>query len=108
MPSNIRDREGSPLLSWRVAILPYIEEDSLYKEFHLDEPWDSPHNIQLLPRMPRNYKSVGEQPPEPHMTFYRGFTGPGTAFERDGLTLEKDFPNGTDETVLVVEAGEAE
>src|SRR3972149_4277670 len=46
-PPAIRDKEGKPLLSWRVAILPYVEESGLYKQFHLDEPWDSPHNLAL-------------------------------------------------------------
>jgi hypothetical protein len=55
-PQAICSPEGKPLLSWRVAILPYIEEEKLYKQFHLDEPWDSPHNLALLPRMPRAYR----------------------------------------------------
>jgi len=42
-------------LSWRVHILPYTEYDYLYQQFHLDEPWDSPHNIQLLDQMPPIY-----------------------------------------------------
>ena len=54
-PSNIRDKDGRPLLSWRVAILPYLEESKLYDEFHLDEAWDSDHNIQLLSKMPPIY-----------------------------------------------------
>ncbi len=37
----IRDAQGRPLLSWRVALLPFLEESKLYQEFHLDEPWDS-------------------------------------------------------------------
>ena len=58
VPSSVPDRPN-PLvpagskLSWRVQILPFIEEDCLYKEFHQDEPWDSPHNVKLLPRMPK-------------------------------------------------------
>ena len=44
----ILDPNGKPLLSWRVQILPYIEEQQLYQDFHLDEPWDSEHNIKLL------------------------------------------------------------
>jgi type II secretory pathway pseudopilin PulG len=44
--------DGKPLLSWRVHILPYLEEQALYDQFHLDEPWDSPHNRQLLAQMP--------------------------------------------------------
>ena len=42
----------TPLLSWRVAILPFIGEQNLYNRFRLDQPWDSPHNIALLPLMP--------------------------------------------------------
>src|SRR5205085_10353231 len=56
-PAGIRDKNGQPLLSWRVAILPRIEEAGLYKEFHLDEPWDSEHNRKLIERMPDVYKS---------------------------------------------------
>jgi hypothetical protein len=57
MSVAFRDGEQRPLLSWRVAILPYIEEEELYKEFRFDEPWDSPHNLTLLPRMPSYFTS---------------------------------------------------
>ena len=43
-PHDITDKNGKPILSWRVAILPFIEQDNLYKQFKLDEPWDSPNN----------------------------------------------------------------
>src|SRR5262249_26692231 len=43
---------GKPLLSWRVALLPYVGEKSLYNEFHLDESWDSSHNKSLLSSLP--------------------------------------------------------
>ena len=42
-------------LSWRVHLLPMLGEQALYERFHLDEPWDSPHNIQLLSEMPSVY-----------------------------------------------------
>ena len=48
----IADSTGKPGLSWRVAILPYLEQDTLYKQFKLDEPWDSPHNKKLIRQMP--------------------------------------------------------
>ena len=59
-PAYTHDKAGKPLLSWRVLILPYIEQDALYKEFHLDEPWDSPHNKALIARMPATYRCPGE------------------------------------------------
>src|SRR5205814_6093315 len=47
-PADIRDKDGKPLLSWRVHILPFIEQVNLYKQFRLDEPWDSEHNKKLI------------------------------------------------------------
>ncbi|MBI3411655.1 MAG: DUF1559 domain-containing protein [Planctomycetes bacterium] len=55
LPDDIRDAEGKPNLSWRVALLPFVEQDSLFKEFHLDEPWDSAHNLPLAKRFVRPY-----------------------------------------------------
>ena len=46
------DKDGKPLLSWRVHVLPYLEQAELYKQFHLDEPWDSEHNKKLIEKMP--------------------------------------------------------
>lgn len=107
-PAAIYDQHGQPLLSWRVLILPYIEEEMLYKEFHLDEPWDSPHNLRLLPRMPRIYAShSGARSVKSFFTAYQVFVGKGAAFEgKRGLRLPEDFPDGTANTLLIVEAAE--
>lgn len=67
---------GKPLLSWRVHILPYIEEEALYKEFHLDEPWDSPHNRALIPRMPYFYAYPGGAALPEGRTCYLAVVGP--------------------------------
>jgi hypothetical protein len=91
-----------------VLVLPYIEEDVLYREFKLDEPWDSPHNLRLLDRMPSTYAAPGhkEKLLPPHHTVCHVFVGPGTAFEGPaGLSL-KDFPDGIASTLLFVEAGD--
>ena len=53
------DKQGKPLLSWRVKILPLIGQDALYRQFHLDEPWDSEHNKKLIPLMPPVYMAPG-------------------------------------------------
>src|SRR5690606_26090491 len=57
IPQDIRDEEGNLLLSWRVQILPFIEQQALYQQFKLDEPWDSEHNLPLSKVMPRPYVS---------------------------------------------------
>ena len=107
-PAAIYSAEGKPLLSWRVAILPLMEHRQLFDEFKLDEPWDSPHNLALLPKMPQTFKHFhGRVAPEPHTTYYRVFVGPGTAFEGPIGVSFKDFPDGTSNTFLIVEAAEA-
>ena len=94
----IYSKDGKPLLSWRVAILPFIEQDNLYKQFHLDEPWDSEHNKKLLAQMPKIYGPLGDK------THYRVFHGKGAAFEgKKGLKFTS-FTDGLSNTVLVVEA----
>jgi Protein of unknown function (DUF1559) len=109
-PTASRDKDGRPLLSWRVLLLPYVEEGNLYKQFHLDEPWDSPHNLTLLPRRPRVYSvpAYDDTAKPPGMTLYQAFTGRDTAFEiTAGPRLLKDFPKGASSTILIVEAGDA-
>jgi hypothetical protein len=106
-PHDIRDvsRPISPLLSWRVAILPYVGEVKLYREFKLDEPWDGEHNKKLLARMPDVYR-VGFEPRDATTTYYQGFAGPGAVFEPwKPLSLPWDIPDGTASTLAVVEAG---
>jgi hypothetical protein len=102
-PAVVRDKDGRPLYSWRVAILPYLEQDHLYREFKLDEPWDGPKNVKLLAQMPSCYdRSWGTSSGKTH---YLAVVGPGTAFERDGLTWV-DFGDGRANTAVVVEATE--
>jgi len=103
-PAAIYDKEGEPLLSWRVGILPYVEQKPLYKQFHLDEPWDSKHNLSLLEKMPKVFQSPKR--PNGANTHFRVFHGPGAAFEgKQGLNRE--FPDGTSNTIMIVEADEA-
>src|SRR2546421_12689862 len=80
-PAALRGKEGKPLLSWRVLLLPYLEQDSLYKEFHLDEPWDSEHNKKLLARMPKLFAGPDEKALAAHETHYQAFVGKGAVFE---------------------------
>ncbi len=112
-PAAIADRkakDGKPLLSWRVAILPFIEQKELYEQFKLDEPWDSDHNKKLIAKMPKIFAPPGIKTPEPGMTHYRVFVGPGTAFEprpdrEHGFALA-EIADGTANTLLIAEAAE--
>jgi hypothetical protein len=107
-PPAIVDRNGRSLLSWRVAILPYLGQEELYQQFHLDESWNSPHNLALVKRMPDVFAPPCRKPaPESYMTCFQVLTGAGTAFEGTGGVSLADFPDGLDKTLLLVEANEA-
>ena len=103
-PAYSTDADGTPLLSWRVHILPYLEQQSLYDEFHLDEPWDSPHNKTLIDRMPEIYLCPSAGSIEPGMTTYLVPRGEATIFHgAEGVTI-KGIEDGTSNTILVVDA----
>jgi hypothetical protein len=109
------DEEGKPLHSWRVLILPYIEQQELYRQIRKDEPWDSEHNRQFhtadimiyrCPSVPRNnpagtptktctYSAVGG------LSFIPA-KEPGSVL---GLKFG-DFINGIRDTAAIVEVKE--
>jgi hypothetical protein len=97
------DKNGKPLLSWRVHILPYIDQQDLYNQFHLDEPWDSPHNRKLIDKIPPTFLSPSVPYHNDGKTVYLGVAGEGLAFGREGRKIS-DFTDGTSNTVLMVEA----
>jgi prepilin-type processing-associated H-X9-DG protein len=102
----ICDDDGKPLLSWRVAILPFIEGgDALYGEFHLDEPWDSPHNKTLLDKMPAVFRPVKVTTKDPFLTFYQVFVGNGALFETSEAAAINTITDGTSNTIMAVEGG---
>ncbi len=91
-------------LSWRVRILPYIEQQALYSQFHFDEPWDSEHNRALVAKMPDVFKSPNGNLPEGH-TSYLAVTGPGTVFDDPEVGRGfRDIADGTSNTIVLVEA----
>ncbi|HEV3418374.1 MAG TPA: DUF1559 domain-containing protein, partial [Pirellulales bacterium] len=101
----ICDPQGKPLLSWRVAILPYLGQQNLYKQFQLDQTWDSLANKRLLPRMPAVYRSpFGKPLGEFNRTTMLVPVGTKFAFFGQHGRKLADFTDGLSQTILVVEA----
>ncbi len=106
LPTAAICKGGQALLSWRVAILPFLEQFALYERFRLDEAWDSHHNASLLKEMPRVYLPVAYQEVTPHSTYYQGFVGPGALFDGEEGTRIADFMCVARPTLMVVEAAQ--
>jgi prepilin-type processing-associated H-X9-DG protein len=102
-PRVSTDASGKPLLSWRVAILPFVEQAELYQQFKLDEPWDSEHNRKLIPRMPPVYQLPGRGPGD-GKTSYLMPAGKGTFGEQPTARTLADIKDGTSNTIMCVEA----
>ncbi len=100
-------KKGKPLLSWRVLVLPYVEQAALLNKFKMDEAWDSEHNLKVLKDnpMPAVFALPGVTKPGDKETYYRVFVGNGAAFEPlKAVSMPGGFPDGTSNTILIATA----
>jgi hypothetical protein len=105
LPGNIEDKDGKPLLSWRVAILPFLEQEALYKQFKIDEPWDSDNNKKLIEKMPKIYAPVRVKA-KAGETYYQVFEGEDALFGPKKKFTLVQIADGTSNTGMVFEAGD--
>ncbi len=90
-------------LSWRVFLLPFLDQAELYNQFHMNEPWDSPHNIKLLEQMPEIFRTKGIT--KPGLTSIMTFSGKGAPFVDTVGPRFSDIKDGIANTILCVQAG---
>ncbi len=100
------DANGKPLLSWRVHVLPFLDQKQLYDQFHLDEPWDSEHNKKLIPLMPEVFRNPSSNLAEPGKTVYQVPVGPGTLFEGQKKLTFGAITDGSSNTIMVLEVND--
>ncbi len=107
-PAYIPDAQGKPKHSWRVLILPFLEEQGTYEKYDFDEPWDGPNNRDLLTSMPRVYacpSHTRHTGTPATATNYLAVVGPSSAWPGPIGKKLSEFGDPTSETILVVEAG---
>ncbi len=100
---NAKESEKVGGLSWRVYLLPYLDQSELFSRFHLDEPWDSEHNKTLIDQMPEIFRTEGVD--APGKTSYHVFLGEQTPLGGKGVRSMRDVVDGTSNTLMFVKAG---
>ena len=101
-PAHIADENGKPMHSWRVLILPQLDQQALFDRYDMDEPWDGPNNSKLHDQIVQFYRCPSSSSNE-HCTDYVLITGPGTGFEGDKTIGFSDITDGTSNTVMATE-----
>jgi hypothetical protein len=106
-PAFVADSNGRPMHSWRVLLLPFLENPDVYEQYRFDEPWDGPNNRQLHDTIVGVFNCPSETCSLPDRastsTNYVAIVGPGTGWPGEASTTFSDFKDGTSLTLLVVE-----
>jgi hypothetical protein len=109
-PAFVTDSEGRPLFSWRVLVLPYLGRQDVYDRFHLDEPWDSPHNRKLLDAMPSSFACPARQKrvAPGRLINVLALVAPGTTLPGSGSVRIEQILDDPDRTLMLVESSQAD
>jgi hypothetical protein len=102
-PPFVNGPDGRPWHSWRVLILPYLEEKETYKAYNFNEPWDGPNNSKLAKRIPSQYVFHGFKTPQTTTTNYLAVVGEETLWPVAKRINFKDVKDGSGNTICVVE-----
>ncbi len=102
-PAFIPDENGKPKHSWRVLILPFLEQQALHAQYRFDEPWNSSHNMALATQMPLVYRCPTEAEPGSSQTSYAMIVGPHAISDGPTAHSMKDVKDGLSNTIMVAE-----
>jgi len=102
-PACVADANGRPMHSWRLLILPFLDQQSLYDQYSFREPWNGPNNSKLLNRMPACFACPSRFTSPTNLTSYVTITGPGTMFPGLAPVKRADITDGGRTTIMVVE-----
>jgi hypothetical protein len=99
-PPYIAADDGTPMHSWRVLVLPFIEESDIYGQYRFDEPWNGSHNIRLVDKMASVFSSTSKRANGGN-TSYFAVIGPETMWAPGRIVTDRDIPNGMSRIALV-------
>lgn len=105
-PAFVAGKDGSPWHSWRVLILPYLQSKALHDAYDFNEPWNGPNNRKLLDQMPPVYACPAHLPSADRPAWcsdYLAVVGPRTVWRASGGRTLREIPDGTSNTVALVE-----
>jgi hypothetical protein len=101
-PAYVADAQGKPMHSWRVLLLPFLDQDELYRKYSFDQPWDGPQNSKLHQAMPAVFHCpCGSW--EGYETSYVAVVGNSTAWPGARCSRTQDVRDGLENTILLVE-----
>lgn len=112
-PAYIAAEDGTPMHSWRVLILPFLDQKDLYDRYRFDEPWNGPNNSKLAQHIPSVYRCPSfeygrwgvpnDSAESKTLTPYVVLAGDKTPFPGPQATKTEDIRDGLSHTLLVVE-----
>jgi prepilin-type processing-associated H-X9-DG protein len=103
-PAYLADENGKPMHSWRVLLLPFLEQQALYEQYNFDEPWDSPANQRIAATVLDVYRCPSDPNPIAPQTCYVMIVGPETVSDGTKATSIREITDGTSNTILFIEA----
>jgi hypothetical protein len=102
-PAYLADREGKPMHSWRVLLLPFLGQNTVYEAYNFAEPWDGPNNRKLVDQIGSIYLRLGLESDQARTTSFVAVVGPETAWPGTTPSSYKDLGDGLQDTLVVVE-----
>ena len=102
-PAVVRDESGKPLYSGMVLLLPFLEQEHLHRQFDLDKPWDAPENQAVAATNLPFFRNPSSPVVGQGITDYGFVGGPQSLLDTPGRKTWADCPDGTSNTMLVVE-----
>ena len=102
-PAIVMGPDGKTPHSWRIEILPFLDQRALFDQYRMNEPWDSPDNKRVLERIPDVFRSPYDDPKSTNSGYF-ALVGPGTLFEGSKGIRWGQVADGTTTTIMLVEA----